>query len=50
MTFELHESLIFLIDPLKPQFYYIRTGLRGSIFTQRYFHDEKLNSDINQGP
>ena len=32
MTFEftlLYELLIFLLDPLKPHFYYISTGLRG---------------------
>ena len=31
--------MIFLLDPLKPHFYYISTGLRGSFFTRRYFHD-----------
>ena len=30
VTFELHELLIFLLDPLKPHFYHICTGLRGS--------------------
>ena len=29
----------FLLDPLKPHFYYISTGLWGSFFTRRYFHD-----------
>ena len=36
MTFEIynyivHALLIFLLDPLKPHFYYISSGLRGSI-------------------
>ena len=30
VTFELHEVLICLLDPLKPHFYYMSTGLRGS--------------------
>ena len=32
--------MIFLLDPLKPHFYYISTGLRGSIFTRKNFHDD----------
>ena len=47
MTSELHnELLIFLLDPLKPHFYYISTGLRGSIshgdiFMMIYINVEK---------
>ena len=33
MTFELHNYMnyLFLLDPLKPHFYYIGSGLRGSV-------------------
>ena len=33
MTFELHNYMnyLFLLDPLKPHFYFISTGLRGSV-------------------
>ena len=41
MTFELHKymHIDFLLDPFKPQLYYIRTGSRGVNFTRRCFHD-----------
>ena len=47
MTFELHNNLhnLFFLDPLKPHFYFISTGLRGSVIHADFFPygTKKLN-------